>query len=170
MSRIRVLCKRKSLKKRLDAVCAAKGFRFVPTHENPMSGWTDGETADFLIVTSDTVFSVKLIGSYSKSIYFNYVDPGHYEIRDMRFQFSAAAAQVPYEVKTKPRYDFTSCIPAKWAEMKVVPVILMNPLSANVSSTSEGQRKPLFDGDPVSEGLFYSGSGFIRMLSEMETK
>lgn len=162
---IRLLVKRLSLAKRIRSACRIKHLDFFPTHRLWLFGTIKGNKADFLIATSDAVYSVKLIGVWSKRIAFNYIDECHYSIRNLVFQFSAAANKVPYEIREKKRFLFNYAIPDVCAGKRIIPIILMNPVSGQLTFSFEGTMKPLSNGDRVSEGWFYSGSGFINRLA-----
>ncbi len=162
---IRLICKRLALVIRLKSVCKSKGYKLIPTHRFGWLGWTKGINADFHIVTQDTVYSVKLIGTISKRICFNFVDETNYSVKNLMFQFSQAAVGIQYEPKTKKPYNFEYGLPDDYSSKKRETVILMNPISLIVTaSTFEEKRKRLENGDRIKEGVFFSGDGFVRKL------
>ncbi len=163
----RLICKRSSLVCRIKSLCKKKGYELIPTHRFWWLGWTEGVNADFHIAAQDTVYSVKLIGVISKRICFDYVDEKNYSVKNMMFQFSQAAFEIPYEPKTKKPYNFDYGLPDKYLDRNRVSVILMNPVSLIASaSTFEQRRKRLENGDGIKEGIFYSGNGFTEMLNQ----
>lgn len=164
---LRLLYKRLVFVVRLKSVCKSHGYQLIPTHRFWWLGWTRGIISDFHVVTQDTVYSVKLIGTISKRILFNFVDETNYSVRNLMFQFSAAAYHVPYDPKKKKPYQFNYELPDECITQKMIPVILMNPVSSIVSfSTFEAQRKRVENGDYVNEGYFFSSSGFLDQLCE----
>ena len=164
---LRLLYKRLALVIRLKSVCKSHGYQFIPTHHFWWLGWTRGLNSDFHVVTQDTVYSVKLIGTVSKRILFNFVDETNYSVRNLMFQFSAAAYHVPYKPKKKKPYQFNYELPDECITKKMIPVILMNPVSSIVSFSAFGAKRKLVEnGDYVNEGYFFSGSGFLDRLCE----
>ena len=165
---LRIVAKRILFSFRFKSVCRDKSFTFFPTHKFWCLGWTRGKKCDFLVETSDFLYSVKLIGSWSRRNPFNFIDEEHYSVRNLFFQFSVAAAnQIPYDVKSKSRYDFTSFVPKDLADKRICTIILMNPISGIVTRSAEGALLPVSNGDRITEGLFYSASSFLEMLDNL---
>lgn len=162
---LRLLCKRTRLAFRLKTVCRSKGYELIPTHRFWLLGWTKGINADFHVITADTAYSVKLIGTISKRICFNYLDERNYSTKNMMFQFSQAAFGIPYEPKTKTPYNFDYKLPDERLRKNRENVVLMNPVPLIVNvTTQKEQKKPLENGDRIKEGIFFSGDGFLRKL------
>ena len=164
----RIFLKRVSLRQRVMKVCRQKEFTLCAGRSIWWLGWTKGKDCDFSILTQNTAFSVKLIGCCSRRIYFHFIDPEHYAIRNLFFQFSAAAYKVPYDVKKKEPYDFVTALSEEAKGKQIVPIILMNPVSATVTSGREGDRIPVNNGDLLEEGRFFTATGFLKMLATFE--
>ncbi len=164
---LRLLYKRLAFINRLKQVCKSCRYQLIPTHHFWWLGWTRGINSDFHVVTQDTIYSVKLIGSVSKRILFNFVDESNYSVRNLIFQFSVAAADVPYDAKKKAPYQFDYKLPNECITKRMMPVIVMNPVSSIVSvSTNSEKRKQVENGDYVNEGYFFTGTGFLEKLHE----
>lgn len=162
---LRIVAKRILFSFRLKSLCRDKRFNFFSTHRFWCFGWTRRKKCDFLVETSDLIYSVKLIGSWTRRNPFNFIDEEHYSVRNLFFQFSVAAAnQIPYDVKSKSRYDFTSFVPKDLANKRICTIILMSPVSGTVTKSSKVALLPVSNGDRVAEGLFYSASSFLKML------
>ncbi len=161
---LRIAVKRILFSSRLKSVCKEKDFAFFSNHRFWYLGWTRGKKCDFLVKTPECVYSVKLIGSWTRRNPFNFIDDEHYSVRNLFFQFSAAAKDVPYDVKHKSRYDFTSFVPDKWEDNRICPIILMSPVSGTVTRSAESALLPVSSGDRVAEGFFHSTSSFLEML------
>ena len=162
---VRLLCKRISLVCRLKSVCKAKKLELIPTHRAWWLGWTKGTNADFHVITAEATYSVKLIGTISKRICFNFLDVKNYSTKNMMFQFSQAAFGIQYEPKTKNPYNFDYKLPDEHLRKNRENVILMNPVPLVVNvTTQKEQRKPIENGDRIKEGIFFSGDGFVRKL------
>lgn len=65
-----------------------------------------------------------------------------------------------YKVKTKPEYNFKYKIPETYHDKELVPIILMNPTSVNVTYN----KSEIGNADSVGEGFFYTGNGFCEKL------
>lgn len=161
---LRIAVKRISFSIRLKSLCKDNKFSFLATKKLWFLGWTRGKKCDFLVETPECVYSVKLIGSWTRRNPFNFIDEEHYSVRNLFFQFSAAAKEVPYDVKLKSRYDFASFAPENLAGKRVCPIILMNPVSGMVTRSAEGALLPVSNGDRVPEGTFHSASSFLERL------
>ena len=162
---IRLCFKRLIFIIKLKSTCRSRKYRLIPTHYFWWLGWTNGVHCDFHIITSETVYSVKMIGTISKRILYDFVDEYSYSVQNLMFQFHSVACQVPYEPRKKKPYQFNHKLPSEHLTKNHVRIILMNPVSLSVSfSAFEERRKPVENGDCIGEGIFYTGSGFIHEL------
>ena len=164
---LRIAVKRISFSIRLKSLCKDNKFGFLATKKLWFLGWMRGKKCDFLVETPECVYSVKFIGSWTRRNPFNFIDDEHYSVRNLFFQFSAAAKDVPYDVKHKSRYDFTSFVPKNWDGKRICPIILMNPVSGVVTYSSEGSLQPVSNGDRVAEGFFHTASSFLETLGNL---
>lgn len=174
-SLIRVLVKRLALVHKLKKVCRQRGFCLTPTHFLWWLGWTKGKRCDFYIEIYDKIVSVKLIGVISRIVHFRYVNSSEYKLRSLRFLtryhiaslMSVDERKHQFISKRKSPYDFRYKFPD--ADKEMIPVILMNPVSSDVSvSLKKDDRLQIADGEFLDEGYFFSGHGFVNMLHEIK--
>lgn len=88
------------------------------------------------------------------------MDKTHYAIRALSFQLPHTRNAIKYKVKTKPEYNFKYKIPETYHDKELVPIILMNPTSVNVTYN----KSEIGNSDSVGEGFFYTGNGFCEKL------
>lgn len=160
----RILFKRVSFAARMKKACRESGYGFSPTHAFWLIGWTRGKKCDFYIEKPEGIYAVKLIGAVSRTVLFNYINEGHYAVRDLTFHTRYVSMGIPYKAKSKSKYDFIGALPKAWRVKEIIPAIVMVPVSCFVTCSHGGEMKPISDGDKIAEGTFYTGSGFIKEI------
>lgn len=158
----RILFKRVLFSARLKKACRAGKYGFSPTHAFWLLGWTRGKKCDFYIEKPEGIYAVKLIGALSRTALFNYINEGHYAVRDLTFHTRYVSIGIPYKAKSKSKYDFIGALPEAMRGKEIIHAIVMVPVSCFVTCSHDGEMKPISDGDKIAEGTFYTGSGFIK--------
>lgn len=157
---IRFFIKRISLIADIRHICRLKKFRYKANRFGAVFGNFKGKNCDFYIETADKLYSVKLCGTFFRKDLCDFMDEEHYAVRELAFQIAATRHAVRYKVKTKRAYDFKYKSEKAYSEKDLIPIILMNPVPADVTYHMKG----IGNGDYIGEGIFYTGKGFCDKL------
>lgn len=157
---IKFFIKRIILRNNIKRICRLKKFNYKANRSGDVFGNFKGENCDFYIETPDKVYSVKLCGTYFKKNLCDFMDKTHYAIRALSFQLPHTRNSVKYKVKTKPEYNFKYKFSETYHDKELIPIILMNPTSVNVTYN----KSEIGNSDSVGEGFFYTRNGFCEKL------
>ena len=163
---IRYIIKRIIFYIKLKTICWKKGYSVYLRSAFSLFAGIRGKHSDLYIHTPLAIFSVKFGGSFSRSMYYHFIDETRYSIKDLRFAFAPGAGRdIQYQEKSKPEYDFYSGLADSHAAMDIVPIFIMLPYPKDV--TFGPFRETLSNGSDIGECYFFSGSGFLSRLKQL---
>ncbi len=157
---MRFFIKRIIMISRIKRICSLKKLKYKANYFGHVLGNFNGKNCDFYIETNDKVYSVKLCGTYWRKDLCDFMDKNHYAIRSLSFQFAHTKNSVKYKVKTKPAYNFRYKFSESYYTKELIPIILMNPTSINVTYN----KREIGNSDFVGEGYFYTCYGLCEKL------
>lgn len=148
---------------RLCRFCKKQNYRLIPTHFFWMFGKTGDCRCDFYIEMQDKILSVKLCGCLFRRSNFHYIDRTHYAVQSLRFSLACTRFSIPYQMQSKPEYDFGYGFPKDGAK-NICPILLMLPVFSTVTKEADGEKLPVGNGDDIGEAIFYTKNGFWNFL------
>ena len=164
---ISLLVKRLSLLIRVKRLCKKRNISFKRLSGGILLSSIKNGKISFICESEKSVLSVKVCGTISRRVFLRFIDTTHYATRNLRFQLSSTSGAINYETHNKDKYDFKEGLSIESFKKKLIPVILVCPVPASVSTTSGSETKSISQGDNIGEGYYYSSDGFLKLLSEI---
>ena len=166
---VRLFFKRMSLWLKIRAICRKNQYKLVPTHAFWVFGDKNGRVCDFYIETPETVYAVKLFAMPRRKTELHFTDEGKYYIRSFIALpiRSVDPIRTPVDSKHKPamNYDFRRNFNPEWHMKRFCPVLLINPVSADVRYVTRSGSSEVISA--FGGAAIYSLSRFI---SELEAQ
>ena len=161
----RCFCKRLSMLLRLRALCRKKGHELRGTHPFWFLGSRYGKRCDCFILTPSGVFGIKLFGVLRglKALIF-----GGYGLFFFRPLNSFPLFQLDFfdtGHHRMPEYDFARGLNPEWRSQPVKPILLINPIPAEIRlQPASGPESISGPGDVVDGMELASLSHLLRLL------
>ncbi len=150
---------------KLKRVCNKRGYSLIPLRKRWAFGSIHGERSDVCIVTPDAVYSVKLVASHYRRVYYCFDSPTCYSVASWRFPLRATQLDIPYTYHKKPRYTFSY---TDDNNKEQINVLLFSPTPSCVFLTEENGRRVIRNGDWMGEAVCYGELGFLELLNRIE--
>lgn len=146
---------------KLSACCKKHGYTLTVTSPFWILSNFKSSRPTFYVETPATVFAVKLVGTPFKLHYFDFQNKNYYSVYNTQL-IKLKAVTVPPKQKKWTQYDFQFYFDDRFAMKNFKQIILIYPVPGLVLSSGT----PCGNGDNIFQGLFYTKSGFLKLLTE----
>ncbi|MBE6632577.1 MAG: hypothetical protein E7623_07770 [Ruminococcaceae bacterium] len=168
---VRIFLKRLEMATEISKCCKKNGYKLIKNHSLWIFGSKNGNKCDFYVETPNNVYSVKLWGMPNYKTKLCFTQDGKYYVKGYGIwllfggHFVGGTSSRPRPVSN---YDFRSNFREEWYIKNFIPVLLVNPVCADIMK--EGKDKnllPVVWGESVNGASIYK---ITRLIGELEAR
>lgn len=158
-----ILTKRYAAISTIIAKLKIKGYTTKKNRKLWFTSGLDKKDCELQIIGEKCVFSVKIIGFYSRKIMLNFISDAQYSIIDGAP--NPKKENEGFSIKDKPKYDFTAGLTDEELKKNKRNIILMAERVPTKITGGEGNAKHRIRiGDSTGEGEVYDYFNFLKLF------
>ena len=158
-----ILTKRYAAISTIIAKLKLKGYTVKKNRRLWFTSGLDKEACELQFIGKNSVFSVKVIGFYSRKILLNFISETQYSIIDGTP--NAKKENEGFTVKDKPKYNFSAGLTDEELKKNRRNIILMaERVPGKITSGSGGAKHRIRIGDSTGEGEIYDCFNFLKLF------
>ena len=168
---VRMLCKRISMAAALTRCCKKNNYNLIKNSILWFLGGKNGSKCDFYVETPNNVYAVKLWGMRGYNTKLCFTKDGKYYIKGYGMWLLFGGSFIGGSVSRRRSvngYDFRSNFREEWYVKRFTPVLLVNPVCADIMKEGKDERLlPVVWGEDVNGASVYK---ITRFIGELEAR
>ena len=165
---VRVMVMRTLFMYRIRSVCKTKNFQLEVHRWSLMSVFFKSSKIDLTIQTSDTVYRVKFLASFSSKRVFHFVDENNYVSYLKTFTALPMATKISEHIHFASFHRFPTYEKKRVEDKNEIDVLLFNPTPNSITCVSDGTMTEAGNGTKIGNLFAYNGKGFCSVISQCE--